>query len=354
MRTARWLSTVGVLLSVVGSSGLSIASAAEPYKVVKTAAVGGAGGFDYVFADSDGRKLYVPRGNRVDAYDLDTLKSVGTISPTRGVHGAAVDPLTKHGFCSSNPVVMWDTEKLTTLKTIPVEGRPDAILFDPATQHVLILSHSAPNATVIDAKDGSIVGTIDLGGAPEQGASDGNGHLYIALEDKSKVAVVDSRTNKMTGQYDLESKGGTPAGLALDKKNHILFVCCRNPATAVIMNADDGKIITTLPIGKRVDAAAFNPSTMEAFASTGDGKLTIIKETDPKTFEVEQTVDTMAGAKTCTLDTDTNQVFLIASARTAPAGADPNNPSQSPPGGRAGRGGGTFTIIVVGKESASR
>jgi hypothetical protein len=138
-------------------------------------------------------------------------------------------------------------------------------------------------------------------------------------------------------------------------KNHILFVCGRNPATAVIMNADDGKIIATLPIGNRVDAAAFNPNTMEAFVSTGDGKLTVIKETDPKTFEVEQTVDTMPGAKTCTLDTKTNQIYLIASARPAPApGANPTTPAATPPGGRGGRGGGTFTIIVVGKEVIER
>lgn len=349
MKAARWLLTIAVLITVVGAIEPKPAFAAEPYKVVKTAAVGGAGGFDYVFADADGRKLYVPRSNRVDAYDLDTLKSVGTISPTNGVHGAAADPQSKHGFCSSNPVVMWDTEKLTTLKTISVEGRPDGILFDPATQHVLILSHSAPNATVIDTKDGSIVGTIDLGGAPEQGASDGNGHLYIVLEDKSKVAVVDSKSNRVTGKYNLESKGGTPAGLALDVKNHILFVCCRNPATAVIMNADDGKIITTLPIGKRVDAAAFDPLTMEAFISTGDGKLTIIKESDPKTFEVEQTVDTMPGAKTCTLDSKTNRVILIASARPTPPATDPNNSSTPQQPSRPGRGGGTFTILVVGK-----
>jgi DNA-binding beta-propeller fold protein YncE len=323
--------------------------AAQPYKVVKTAAVGGTGGFDYVFADSDGRKLYVPRGNRVDVYEMDSLKPAGTITPTSGVHGAAVDPASKHGFSSSKPVVMWDTEKLTSLKTISVDGRPDGILFDPATQHVLVLSHSAPNATVIDAKDGSVVGTIDLGGAPEQGAADGNGHLYITLEDKSKVAVVDSKTNKVTGSYDLDSKGGTPAGLALDVKNHILFVCCRNPATAVIMNADDGKIITTLPIGNRVDAAAFNPSTMEAFVSTGDGKLTIIKESDPKTFAVEQTVETMAGAKTCTLDTKSGQVYLIASARAATPAGDSTPPPT--PGSRPGRGG-TFTILVVGKDAA--
>jgi DNA-binding beta-propeller fold protein YncE len=348
--TLRILSVVASIL-VVGGTAPTVSVAADPYKVVKTAAVGGSGGFDYVFADADGRKLYVPRGNRVEVYDLDTLKSAGTITSTNGVHGAAVDAMSKHGFCSSNPVVMWDIEKLATLKTIPVEGRPDGILFDPATQHVLILSHSAPNATVIDTKDGSVVATIDLGGAPEQGASDGNGHLYISLENKSKVAVVDSKSNKVTGMYDLESKGGTPAGLALDVKNHVLFVCCRNPANAVIMNADDGKIITTLPIGNRVDAAAFDPNTNEAFVSTGDGKLTIIKETDPKTFEVEQTVETMPGAKTCTLDTKTHQVVLIASAR--PATPPETNPT-TPPGRRGGRGGGTFTIIVVGKEGANR
>jgi DNA-binding beta-propeller fold protein YncE len=356
MRAAQGsLNVVVVFVLVVGAAAPTVTVAAEPYKVVKTAAVGGSGGFDYVFADSDGRKLYVPRSNRVEVFDLDTLKSAGTIAPANGVHGAAVDTMTKHGFCSSNPVVMWDTDKLTTVKTISVEGRPDGILFDPATQHILILSHSAPNATVIDTKDGSIVATIDLGGAPEQGASDGNGHLYITLEDKSKVAVVDSKSNKVTGKYDLESKGGTPAGLALDVKNHILFVCCRNPATAVIMNADDGKIITTLPIGNRVDAAAFDPNTMEAFVSTGDGKLTIIKETDPKTFEVEQTVETMPGAKTCTLDTKTHQVYLIASARPAtPPGTNPTTPPATPPGGRGGRGGGIFTVIVVGKDGANR
>jgi DNA-binding beta-propeller fold protein YncE len=351
------LSILNVVTSVlvIGGAAPTVAVAAEPYKVIKTAAVGGSGGFDYVFADPDGRKLYVPRSNRVDVYDLDTLKSAGTISQANGVHGATVDTMSKHGFCSSNPVVMWDTENLATLKTISVEGRPDGILFDPATQHVLILSHSAPNATAIDTKDGSLVATIDLGGAPEQGASDGNGHLYICLEDKSKVAVVDSKSNKVTEKYDLGSKGGTPAGLALDVKNHVLFVCCRNPATAVIMNADDGKIITTLPIGNRVDAAAFDPNTMEAFVSTGDGKLTIIKETDLKAFEVEQTVETMPGAKTCTLDTKTHQVFLIASARPAmPPGANPTTPPAAPPGARGGRGGGTFTIIVVGREGGNR
>jgi DNA-binding beta-propeller fold protein YncE len=327
-------------------------AAAGPYKVINTVKVGGSGGFDYVFADADGHRLYIPRGNRVDVFDLDSLKPAGSISPTNGVHGAAVDPKSKHGFSSSNPVVMWNTQTLETIKTIPVEGRPDGILFDPATGHVLILSHSAPNATVIDANDGSIVGTIDLGGAPEQGASDGQGHLYIDIEDKDNVAVVDAKTLKVTGHYDLAGKCGGPAGLALDAKNHVLFVCGRNPATCVVLNADDGTVITTLPIGKGVDAAAFNPSTMEAFASSRDGILTVILETDPKTFAVEQSLPTMAGAKTCTLDSNTNRIFLITADRTA-AGATPPAATAPAPERRGGRGGppGVFTIIVAGKEA---
>ena len=143
--------------------------AADPYKIVNSAKVGGAGGFDYVFADSDGRRLYVPRSggttSRVSVYDLDTLKSVGEIPNVNGVHGVAVDPKSHHGFSSSKPVVMFDSQTLETLKTIDVQGNPDGILFDPFKQQVFVLSHRARNATVINATDGSIVGTIDLGGA---------------------------------------------------------------------------------------------------------------------------------------------------------------------------------------------
>ena len=186
------------------------APAGAEYKLLQKAPVGGQGGMDYVFADSDGRKLYIPRGNRVDAYDLDTLKPAGSIAGANGVHGAAVDPKTKHGFCSSNPVVMWDTDTLKTIKTIAVTGRPDGILFDPVTQHVMILSHSQPNVTVVDSNDGAVLGTIDLTGQPEQGASDGAGKLYICLEDQGKVAVVDSKAMKLLTTYDLAGKTGLP------------------------------------------------------------------------------------------------------------------------------------------------
>jgi DNA-binding beta-propeller fold protein YncE len=331
-------------------------AAGGSYQIVNTAKVGGAGAFDYVYADADGRKLYVPRGNRVTVFDLDTLKPAGEIANTNGVHGAAVDPKTHHGFCSSRPVVMWDSQTLAPLKTIDVQGGPDGIFFEPATERVYILSHRAPNVTVIDAKDGSIVGTIDLGAAPEQAASDGQGRVWIDLEDKDQVAVVDASTLKVTARYDLGGKGG-PAGLALDAKHHVLFVYCRNPAVCVILNADTGSILTTLPIGTGVDGATFNPATLEAFSSQGDGTLTVIKENSPTDFAVEQNVLTKAGAKTCTLDAKTGQILLITAEygpvpapAPVPAGATP--PANGPGPRRPRRGPmvpDSFTIFAVGR-----
>ena len=207
---------------------------------------------------------------------------------------------------------MWDTKTLETIKTIDVQGRPDGILFEPLTERVYVLSHSAPNVTVIDGKDGTIVGTIDLGGAPEQAQSDGAGHLYIDLEDKDQVAVVDVNALKVTAKYDLAGKGGGPGDLGLDAKNHILFAMCHNPQTCVILNADDGKILDALPIGNGTDGGGFNPATMEAFSSQGrDGTLTIIKENSPTNFAVEQTLKTKPGARTSTLDTRNSHIILI-------------------------------------------
>ena len=201
--------------------------------------------------------------------------------------------------------------------------------------------------TVLDAADGSVVGTIDLGAAPEQAATDGRGHIYVDLEDKGQVAVVDANTMSVITRYDLGSPDLTPAGLALDAQNHILFVACRNPATMVILNADSGKIITTLPIGTGVDGATFNPNTMETFSSQGDGTLTVIKENGPSNFEVEQTVQTKVGAKTLTLDTKTNRIFLI-TAEFGPAPTDA--PALS--AGRIRRGPmipNSFSILEVGR-----
>ena len=340
-----------LFMVVAGALSISaVASAQEsgPYKIVKTARVGGEGGFDYVYADSAGRRLYVPRsGNagRISVFNLDTLEPVGQI-PASGAHGAAVDSKSGHGFSSSKPVVMWDTKSLATIKTIEVEGGPDGILGDESNQRIYIFSHRAPNVTVIDAKDGSIAGTIDLGGAPEQAVSDGKGHVYVDLEDKGSIAVFDAKTLKVTTTYDLQGKGGTCAGLAMDLKNNLLFASCRNPATMVVLNAADGKILEALPIGAGTDGATFNPKTMEVFSSQGDGTLSIIQEKSPTSFVVEQTVKTPPRAKTLTLDSKTGSILLI-TAEFAPPPPGPDGAAKK--GARGQMVPDTFSLVVVAK-----
>jgi len=322
------------------------ASDGGPYKVLKTAKVGGAGGFDYVNAAEAGRRLYVARTGaepRITVFNLDTLAPEGEI-PGVGAHGAVVSNKTHHGFASSKPVTMFDSKTLAVIKKIDVDGAPDGLLYDPFNDRVYVLSHRAPNATVINASDGSIVGTIDLGGAPGQAATDGKGHIYVDIEDKANIAVVDAKTLTVTGHYDLEGKGAVCAGLALDAKHNILFAACRTPHNMVILDATNGKILDALPIGEGCDGAVFNPKTEEAFSSQFDGTLTVIKESSPTSFAVEQTVQTMPSAKTLTLDPKTNHILLIA-AEFGPA-------PSTPPGGRGGRGQmvpDSFSILMVGK-----
>jgi DNA-binding beta-propeller fold protein YncE len=341
-----------VLVGFSAAQGVALlagdAPAAQPYAVAKAATVGGDGGFDYVYADSAGRRLYIPRqggaASRITVFDLDTLEPAGEI-PNVNARGVAVDPASHHGFASSKPVTMWDTGTLAVKKTIDVEGRPDGILFDPFNSRVWVFSHSAPNATVIDSVSGAVVGTLDLGGEPEQAATDGKGRLFVDLEDKDQVAVVDTRSLAVTARYDLAGKGGGPGGLALDAVNRILFVTCHKPAAMVVLGADDGKILAALPIGQGTDGALFNPATMEAFSSNGaDGTLSVIRETGPAEFAVEQTLPTKSGARTSTLDLKTNRVFLI----TAEFGAAPSPP---PNGGWARRPmiPGTFSILTVAR-----
>ncbi len=327
-----------------------------PYRLERSAKVGGPGGFDYVLADAQHRRLYVPRGDRVTVFDLDSLAPVGVIAQTPSVHGVAIDPLSGHAFASCQPVAMWDADTLAPLKTVAVAGRPDGILFEPATERIYVLSHRAPNVTVLDAKDATVVGTIDLGGAPEQAASDGHGRVFIDVEDRDQVAVVDAHSLRVTARYGLAGHGGGPGALALDAAHHILFVCCHDPATAVMLNADTGSILATLPIGRGVDAAEFNPATGECFSSQGDGTLTVIKENGPAGFVVEQTVGTRSGARTSTLDAKTNRIFLVTAdyVRKSPPDA-PAPAAGSPTGAPAWRRGmamvpDSFSILMVGSD----
>ena len=325
---------------------------AGPYKILNTVKIGGDGGFDYVTADSDGRKLYVARSGaagHIGVFNLDTLAQVGDITEV-SAHGAMVDTATGHGFATSKPVTMFDAKTFAVIKKIDVQGNPDGYLNDPYNHRFYDLSHAAPNITVIDDKDGTILGTIDIGGAPEQAVTDLKGHLYVDIEDKDAIAVIDANTMKMTGKYDISTHGGGCAGLALDAKNGILFAACRDKKNMIILSAADGHIIADLPTGNGVDGATFNPATMEAFATAGDGTLTIIKENSPTSFVVEQTLATPPRAKVLTLDPKTGHLLTI----TAEYGAPPTPaPGATPPagGGRGPRAAivpGSFQIIVIG------
>jgi DNA-binding beta-propeller fold protein YncE len=348
---------VAAFAAVLPFAGLACAQDSGAYKVLKVQLVGGDGGFDYVTADPDGRNLYVARSGpagHIGVFNLDTLAQVGDMPGVSG-HGGAVDTATGHGFATSKPVTMFDAKTFTILKRIDVEGNPDGYLNDAYNHHFYILSHSEPNITVLDDKDGAILGTIDIGGAPEEAATDGNGKIYVDIEDKAAIAVIDANTMKMVGRYDVSSKGGGCAGLALDVKDEILFATCREKSNMIILSAVDGHILTDLPIGVGSDGATFNPTTMEAFSSQGDGTLTVVKEDSPTSFRVEQTVATPARAKTLTLDPKTGQIYLI-TAEYGPVPAAPAQAAPAPPGAPAWMRGPrppmiphSFQILVVGK-----
>ena len=333
--------------------------AAAPYKVLATTQLMGNGGIDYVYADNDGRRVYVPRGGSTFVFDLDSHKYIGAITNIGG-HGVAIDTATHHGFSSSSPVGMFDTETMQKIKSIEVQGRPDGILLEPLTDKVFIFSHEAPSITVIDPKAGAVTGTIDVGGAMEQAQSDGQGKLYVTVEDEKKIAVVDLMTMKLVTKYDLGDSAGEPGGLGLDVKNHLLFAMCADPNVCVVVNADNGKVLATLPIGNGTDGGGFNPNMMEAWSSQRDGTLTIIKESSPTSFAVEQTVQTKAGCKTSSLDSKNNQIILVCTERAPQAATVTNAPvalsvtnapaGQRRGGGRGGRGGpGNLDVLWVGR-----
>ncbi len=388
-RTALFVIGVVVLLT---SMGLVLRAQTDgPYKVLKTAKVGGEGGTDYIFADTAGRRIYITRGatqaqtatatsaevpafeKRTTIFDLDTLAPVGTITGVGG-NGATVCSKTGHGFTSDHPQPsMFDVKTMKLIKTIevPTGFSADGIYCDTFNDRVYIGSHPTKSLMVVDAKDGAVLGNIDLGGVPEQTIADGKGTVYQVLQDRpGGVAVIDAKTMKLKTTYKFTENGGCN-GLALDSKNQVLFAACnaigpapprpaagqpaptpdpnaKPPQTFVILSAKDGSVLAKLPLAGGSDGAVFNPETKEAFSTQGNGTMTIIKEKSQTSFEVEQNLKTWPsnGARTIAFDSKTGRLFAMASEATPP----PPSPPAGTPGG-PGRGRavpGSFTIIMVG------
>ena len=325
---------------------VTFSAAADPgYHVIKTYKLGGEGGWDYLNLDSSARRLYISRATHVIVIDADSGKPVGDIPDTPGVHGIALAPELGRGFISNGregTVTIFEIETLKLITKVKAGDNPDAILYDPATKRVFAFNGRSHDATAIDAAKGTVLGTIKLEGKPEFAVSDGKGEIFVNIEDKSQLDAIDPAKLEVKSRWPL-APCQEPSGLAIDRKNRRLFAGCDNKMMAVV-DADSGKVLATPAIGDGVDATAFDESTSLAFASCGEGVLTVVREESPNKFSVAENVKTQEGARTLALDEKTHQVFVV----TAKFGPPPA-PTPEQPHPRHAILPDTFVVLVLGK-----
>jgi DNA-binding beta-propeller fold protein YncE len=315
--TSKYLWILGLLVLLI--SALAIA-ADGPYRFIKKILVAGDGGWDYLAMDNAARRLYVSHGSKVDVLDADAGTVIGEIPNTPGVHGIALAPEFNRGFIScgqTNEVAIFDLKTLAVVSRVPTGKKPDAIIYDAAIKRVIVNNNGGDSTTIINAADGKVSGTVDLGGAPEFAAADGKGKVFINLEDKSETVKIDPVSLKVEARWPLKP-GETPSSMAMDTANHRLFIGCRNKLMAIV-DADTGKVIATMPIGDHVDATVFEPTTGRIFFSNGDGTVDIFHQDSPDRLSVVAKLTTEAGAKTMALDPKTHRIFLSTADRDGKA-----------------------------------
>lgn len=334
------------LVIVIAATTLLFSAPPPQYEVIRRATLGGEGGWDYLTVDSAARRVYISRGSHVMVIDADSLKPLGDIPDTPGVHGIALAPELGRGFTSNgqkNTVTIFDPKTLNKIGEVAVGTAPDAILYDAATKRVFTFNARSHDTTAVDAAAGTVAGTVPLGGKPEFAQADGAGHIFVNIEDTSELVEFDARALKEMHRWKL-APCEEPTGLALDKKNHRLFSVCGNKLMAVV-DATNGKIVTTLPIGAGVDGAMFDPARQLAFSSNGgSGNMTIVHEDSPEKFTVVQTVDTAPGARTLALDPKTHNLYTV-TAKFSPA--PPPTPEHPRP--RRTLVPGSFEVIELGQ-----
>jgi DNA-binding beta-propeller fold protein YncE len=339
-RSARLLLTLSTWALVGRDAG-----AAEPYHFLKEIAIGGEGGWDYLSIDPGARRLYVSHATKVVVIDMDKGSVVGEVEDTPGVHGFAIAPELGRGFASNgreSKASIVDLKTLETIGKVPTGENPDAILYEPEAQEVYAFNGRGKSATVFDGKTGSVVATIPLSGKPEFAVTDrAAGRIYSNIEDRNEVAVIDFHAHQVVATWPI-SPGEAASGMAIDLAHHRLFLGAENQLM-VMMDSTNGKVLATVPIGQGVDANAFDPETGLAFASCGDGTLTIAREETPGKLTLVQKLETAKGARTMTLDPKTHDAYL-ATARFEPA-------PEPAPGGSPARPKileGTFRVLVYG------
>ncbi|HLX83412.1 MAG TPA: YncE family protein [Terriglobales bacterium] len=302
-----------LVIILLSSLTLLAASAQTPgsYHVTKKIPIPGQGGWDYLAVDEAARRLYVSHGSEVEVVDIDSGTIVGKIENTPGVHGIAIAPELGRGFVSNgqaSTITIFDLKTLKRISDVPTGQKPDAIIYDPATSRVFAFNGGGNSATAIHAADGSVAGTVDLGGGPEYAVSDAAGYVYDNLEDESLVLKINAKSLKVEERWPT-APCSSPSSMAIDRPNRRLFLGCRSKVMAV-MNADTGKVIATLPIGDHVDATAFDPASRLIFNSNGEGTITVIRQDGPDKYSIAETVKTLPRAKTMALDPKTHQLFL--------------------------------------------
>jgi len=327
----------GVLLLIT-------APAHAAYHLIDKIAVGGEGGWDYLEADAVSRRLYVTHKDHVVVIDMDKLTVIGDVPDAPGMGGVAIARDLNRGFTANGAEDMVGVFELDTLKPITkwkaTGKRPNQIAYEPTTQRVFSFNSTGRNITVFDAKTGAVLSTIEVDGRTEFYALDGKGMIYDSLEDKATVIAIDARSMKVTATYSL-APNKEPAGTTMDPATRRIFVACHSKSM-LVLNADNGKILASFPIGEGNDAAKFDPELKLAFASNGDGTLSVVHEDGNDTFSLQQTVTTEPGARTMAVDTKTHRLFLPSADFIAPPPATPENPSP-----RRTMVPGSFRVLVL-------
>jgi len=340
----RLITLVAVLVLMAGLTGrhaLSAQPAGGPYHLLKTIQIGGEGGWDYVAADADGKRLYVSHGTKVVVVDTGAEAVAGEIADTPGVHGIAVAPDLGKAFVSAgraNSVSVVDAKTLQTSTKVPTGENPDAILYEPARHEVYAFNGRSHSATVIDAASGTVRATIPLPGKPEFAVEDvAAGRIYNNIEDKNEVVVIDTASHAVVATWPI-APGEEASGLAIDLAHHRLFIGCSNNLMEM-MDSQSGKVVGSVPIGPGVDANAFDPGTGLAFASSGDGTLTVAKVGDDGKLTVVQKLETPKRSRTMTVDPATHRLYVPAADFTPP-------PADAAPGTRPQIAPGSFRVMV--------
>ncbi len=325
----------------------ALARAQKPthFHLLKQTTVGGEGGWDFLSIDGQNRTLYVTHATQVETYNLDRDSVMAPILHTEGPHGVAIANREKHGFIScgkSNSVLEFDLKTRDTIQRIPVGQKPDAIIYDYASHHIFVMNAGSNSISVLDAKTGALLDTIPLGGNPESAVSDDRGSVFVNIESTSEIAKINSVTDKVEAIWKL-APGVGPTALTMDRGANRLFAGCANEKM-IVLNAANGKITQTFPIGKGVDAADFDPFTKLVFSANGVGNVTVLQETTVGVFKLAQTLDTKRGARNVGYDPQTNDIYLT----TADFGPTPPATKEQPKP-RPAILPGTFTILKYGQ-----